>query len=85
MEETGLTIKNLNYYGSQPWPYPCGLMVGFLAEYDNGDIHLQRSELSRGAWFNRHHLPQIPEKLSIARQIIDYWLDLKSKEDSNKE
>ena len=85
MEETGLTIKNLHYYGSQPWPYPCGLMVGFLAEYDNGDIHLQRSELSRGAWFNRHHLPQIPEKLSIARQIIDYWLDLKSKEDSNKE
>ena len=85
MEETGLTIKNLHYYGSQPWPYPCGLMVGFLAEYDNGDIHLQRSELSRGAWFNPHHLPQIPEKLSIARQIIDYWLDLKSKEDSNKE
>lgn len=85
MEETGLTIKNLHYYGSQPWPYPCGLMVGFLAEYDNGDIHLQQSELSRGAWFNRHHLPQIPEKLSIARQIIDYWLNLKSKEDSNKQ
>ena len=77
--------RRLQVDGEQPWPYPCGLMVGFLAEYDNGDIHLQRSELSRGAWFNRHHLPQIPEKLSIARQIIDYWLDLKSKEDSNKE
>ncbi len=81
MEETGLHIKNLQYYGSQPWPYPCGLMVGFFAEYDGGAIHLQRSELSRGAWFNRHALPQIPEKLSIARQLIDSWLDMKAKED----
>lgn len=85
MEETGLTIKNLRYFGSQPWPYPCGLMVGFMADYDDGDIHLQRSELSRGAWFNRHHLPQIPEKLSIARRIIDHWLTLKQQEDEAKE
>ena len=74
MEETGLHIKNLLYFGSQPWPYPCGLMVGFTAEYDSGKIHLQRSELSKGAWFDKDHLPQIPEKLSIARQLIDYWL-----------
>ena len=40
MEETGLHIKNLQYFGSQPWPYPCGLMVGFTAEYDSGKIHL---------------------------------------------
>lgn len=74
MEETGLHIKNLRYFSSQPWPYPCGLMVGFTAEYDSGKIHLQRSELSKGAWFDKDHLPQIPEKLSIARQLIDYWL-----------
>ena len=74
MEETGIQIKNLRYFGSQPWPYPCGLMVGFIAEYVEGDIHLQRSELSKGAWFHKDHLPLIPEKLSIARQIIDYWL-----------
>lgn len=74
MEETGLHIKNLQYFSSQPWPYPCGLMVGFTAEYDSGKIHLQRSELSKGAWFDKDHLPQIPEKLSIARQLIDYWL-----------
>ncbi len=81
MEETGLHIRNIRYHGSQPWPYPCGLMVGFFAEYDGGAIHLQRSELSRGAWFNRHHLPQIPEKLSIARQLIDRWLAMKAEED----
>lgn len=75
MEETGLHIKNLQYFGSQPWPYPCGLMVGFTAEYDSGKIHLQRSELSKGAWFDKDHLPHIPEKLSIARQLIDYWLE----------
>lgn len=74
MEETGLHIKNLQYFGSQPWPYPCGLMVGFTAEYDSGKIHLQRSELSKGAWFDKSHLPHIPEKLSIARQLIDHWL-----------
>lgn len=74
MEETGLHITNLRYYGSQPWPYPCGLMVGFTADYESGNIHLQHSELSKGAWFDRDHLPNIPEKLSIARQLIDHWL-----------
>jgi NAD+ diphosphatase len=77
MEETGLTIKNLKYFGSQPWPYPCGLMVGYHADYESGDIHLQREELSKGAWFTKDHLPQIPEKLSIARKILDAWIDQK--------
>lgn len=74
MEETGITIGNLRYFGSQPWPYPCGLMVGFNADYADGDIHLQRSELSKGAWFTKDNLPTIPEKLSIARMLIDDWL-----------
>lgn len=74
LEETGITINNLRYFGSQPWPYPCGLMVGFHADYVSGDLHLQRSELSKGAWFRRGNLPTIPEKLSLARQLIDNWL-----------
>lgn len=74
MEETGLTITNLRYFGSQPWPYPSGIMVGFHADYVSGDIHLQREELKRGAWFSKDNLPTIPEKLSIARQLIDDWL-----------
>lgn len=75
MEEVGLRIKNLRYFASQPWPYPCGLMVGFHADYDSGDIRLQRSELASGGWYHRDHLPQIPEKLSIARRLIDNWLE----------
>lgn len=74
MEETGLTITNVRYFGSQPWPYPCGLMVGFNADYVDGDIHLQRSELASGGWFRKDNLPEIPEKLSIARMLLDEWL-----------
>ena len=74
LEETGITITNLRYFGSQPWPYPCGLMVGFHADYVSGTIRLQDEELAQGGWFRREHLPQIPEKLSIARRLIDDWL-----------
>lgn len=75
MEEAHITIKNLRYFKSQPWPYPCGLMVGFFAEYEGGDLKLQESELSRGNWFNKNSLPTIPEKLSLARMLIDKWLE----------
>ena len=74
-EETNLEITNLTYFGSQPWPYPCGLMVGFNADYVSGEIKLQTSELARGAWFRKDNLPTIPEKLSIARMLIDAWLE----------
>lgn len=60
MEETQLDITNLRYFGSQPWPFPCGLMVGFHADYAGGEIHLQRSELERGSWFGRDNLPPLP-------------------------
>jgi NAD+ diphosphatase len=75
MEETGLTIKNVKYFSSQPWPYPSGLMVGYTAEYVDGEIHLQKEELSRGKWFSKDNLPILPEKLSIARRLIDAWLE----------
>lgn len=73
-EETGLEITNITYFGSQPWPYPCGLMVGFMAEYASGDIRLQQSEIRDGGWFKHDNLPPLPEKLSIARRLIDHWL-----------
>ena len=75
MEETGIKIKNVTYFSSQPWPYPSGLMVGFNADYVSGEVRLQRSELSKGDWFSKNNLPTIPEKLSIARMLIDAWLE----------
>jgi NADH pyrophosphatase family protein len=83
LEETGIKIKNLRYFSSQPWPYPCGLMVGFFAEYDSGRLHLQKSELSKGHWFSKNNLPTIPEPLSIARIMIDNWL--KNKKENKKQ
>jgi NAD+ diphosphatase len=73
-EETGLEIKNIRYFGSQPWPYPMGLMIGFHADYAGGNIALVDGELSDAAFFKRDNLPPIPEKLSMARMLIDNWL-----------
>lgn len=75
MEETGCRIKNIRYFGSQPWPYPSNLMVGFTAEWDGGELQLQESELRKGGWFTRETLPNIPGKVSLARKLIDAWLD----------
>ncbi len=75
MEETGLTIGNIRYFGSQPWPYPCGLMVGFEADYVSGTIHLQLEELKQAGWFTKDNMPDIPGKMSIARRLIDSWTE----------
>lgn len=75
MEETGLTIDNIRYFGSQTWPYPSNLMVGFTADYVSGQIKLQDEELSAGAFYSRDRLPELPRKPSIARQLIDDWLN----------
>ena len=50
-------------------------MVGFTADYASGELSLQATELSKGGWFTKENLPQIPEKLSIARKLIDHWLN----------
>ncbi len=73
-EETGLEITDIRYFGSQPWPYPMGLMVGFHADYVSGDIALIDGELREAAFFTRDNLPTIPEKLSMARMLIDDWV-----------
>lgn len=77
-EETGLQIRNLRYFGNQPWPYPSGLMVGFIADYAAGEIRLQKEELSEAAFFDRNRLPPLPPPLSLARRMIDWWLDCPS-------
>ena len=74
-EETRLHIRNLRYFASQPWPFPNVLMVGFTAEYADGELTLQTSELKKGGWFRRDNLPDIPGKVSLARRLIDHWLN----------
>lgn len=70
MEETGLRIKDIRYYGSQSWPFPSQLMLGFTAEYDGGEIHLQEDELADAQWFEREGCPLSPAPGSIAWRLI---------------
>lgn len=74
-EETHIKVKNIRYFGSQPWPYPCGLMVAFVADYAGGELRRDASELSDARWVNRNNMPDIPGRASIARQLIDDWLE----------
>lgn len=80
MEETQLTISHIRYFGSQPWPYPSGLMVGFTAQYESGELHLQNEELNSGGWFTRENLPILPDRCSIARSLIEDWIKQSEKD-----
>jgi NAD+ diphosphatase len=73
-EEVGVSVKNLEYHGSQPWPFPNSLMLGFHAEYDSGEIVLQEEEIADAQWFDCAQLPSIPGKVAISRWLIDAHL-----------
>jgi NAD+ diphosphatase len=70
-EETGITVQDIRYFASQPWPFPHQVMVGFTARYARGDIVIDRTELEDAAWFGIDSLPILPPPLSIARRLID--------------
>ncbi len=74
-EEVGVRVKNLQYLSSQPWPFPNSLMMGFLAEYDSGEIKVDENEIAHADWFDLDNLPETPPKLSIARRIIDWVVE----------
>lgn len=73
-EEVGITLQNLRYFGSQPWPFPNSLMIGFVADYAGGEIAIDFQELEAADWFHKHHLPLIPPPISIARKLIDWFV-----------
>lgn len=73
-EEVGLQVTNPRYFGSQPWPFPNSLMVGFRADYVSGEIECDPAEIMDAGWYRRDDLPMIPPGISIARKLIDAWL-----------
>lgn len=73
-EETGVTLNAVAYVGSQPWPFPDQLMIGYMAEYAGGDIAIDDHELDDAKWFHVDALPELPPPLSLSRQIIDRWV-----------
>ncbi len=80
-EESGLAVKDIRYFGSQPWPFPHSLMIGFTALYAGGEIVLNDGEIEDAGWFTKDHLPAIPSKISIARKLIDWFLTKQDKVD----
>jgi NAD+ diphosphatase len=74
-EEVGVEVANIRYFGSQPWPFPHSLMVGFNAEYAGGEIVVDGEEIKDARWFRADALPLVPPKLSIARRLIDAWVE----------
>ncbi len=74
-EEVGLDIRDIRYFGSQPWPFPHQLMIGFTAHYAAGELALQADEIVEANWYSRRgELPHLPGKLSIARRLIDAFV-----------
>ena len=74
-EEVGIRVKNICYFGSQPWPFPDSLMIGFTAEYESGEIRIDEAEITDARWFEPDSLPTIPGRISIARKLIDWFVD----------
>jgi NAD+ diphosphatase len=73
-EEVRVEVKDLKYFGSQPWPFPHSLMIGFTATYASGEISVNEEEIEDAGWFTPNNLPRIPGKISIARKLIDGFL-----------
>jgi NAD+ diphosphatase len=72
-EEVGIVVKNIRYFGSQPWPFSGSLMIGFIAEYAGGDIVPDNKEVKVAGWFRADNLPRIPGKISLSRKLIDWF------------
>ncbi|CAM9818806.1 unnamed protein product [Phaeothamnion confervicola] len=70
-EEVGVSVSNIRYFASQPWPFPNSLMIAFFCDYAGGDIRPQEAEIEAAEWFDVFQLPQLPSKISIARRLID--------------
>lgn len=74
-EETSLEVDDVRYYGSQSWPFPHQLMVGFTARYKSGSIRFADGELTSGGFFRRDSLPELPTMPSLSRMIINDWIE----------
>ncbi len=74
LEEVGIEVANIKYFGNQPWPFPDSLMIAFTAQYASGDITIDNNEIVDAGWFSATTMPDIPARGTIARRLIDYFL-----------
>lgn len=76
-EEVGIGVTDIRYFGSQPWPFPDSLMVAFTARWAEGEISIDNNEIVDAEWYSAANLPDLPGKDSIARQLIDWFVEHK--------
>lgn len=75
MEEVGIAIADIRYFASQPWPFPDSLMIAFTARYRAGEIEVDGTEIAEADWFDKDHLPGIPPHGTVARRLIDWFVE----------
>lgn len=74
-EEVGIKINNIKYVASQPWPFPHSIMIGFSANYVDGEIVIDEHEIEDAKWFSVGNMPKLPSKITIARLLIDNFIN----------
>lgn len=73
-EEVGIDVCDVEYFGSQPWPFPDSLMIGFTASYASGVVRPDPEEIEHAAWYSVEAMPRVSPRFSIARSLIDDWV-----------
>lgn len=73
-EETGIKIKNIKYFGNQPWPFPNSMMIGFTAEYLEGEIKVDGEEITHADWFTKNEIPKYKVSKSIGSSLIEWFI-----------
>ena len=75
LEEVNLHVKNIKYHGSQPWPFPSQLMLGFSCEYESGEIILDEKEIAEANWYRFNNLPYVPPTTSLSGILINSFVE----------
>ena len=75
-EETRIKVKNIKYFKSQSWPFPDSLMIGFTAEYDRGELVIDREEIEQAGWFKKEELPMVPANYTLAGELINWFINI---------
>jgi NAD+ diphosphatase len=73
-EESGVRVKNIRYFESQPWPFPSSMMIGFQADWESGDAQPDGEEIADVMWVTPDSLPDLPHSVSISWRLINDWL-----------
>ena len=85
-EEAGITVRNVRYVTSQPWPFPSSLMIGACGDAVDDSLHIDQNELEDARWFSRDEVVaalagepaapfQPPPPTAIARTLLEHWVD----------